>query len=241
MNNKNFKKKIIITGATGRIGRILRKGLKKRFSLTLLDKKLMNFKNAIKIDIAKNFNRLVKIFRNHQIVIHLAWDNREDFPKELIIPENKKMAENIYQAAVRSGIKRVIIASSVHADDYSSWNKSKLISPRKIPWPDSPYGATKLYIEALGQYFARKYDLEVVCIRFGGVNPEDKILYNEDPDYDKVWLSSKDCVNLIIKCIEAKRIPNNSVILYVVSDNKNRIHDISNPFGWVPKDGLSKY
>jgi len=236
---KNFIKKIIIIGAAGRIGTILRNGLKKKYSLTLLDKKNLKLKNAIKIDIVKDCKKLIKIFKNHQIVIHLAWDNREDFPENTIISENKRMAENVYWAAVKSRIKRVIIASSVHADDYSNWNKSELISTKKISWPDSPYGATKLYIEALGRYFAKKYGLEVICIRFGGINPEDKILYNEDPNYHKVWLSSQDCVDLIRKCINAKKTPNNFVILYAVSDNKDRIHDISNPFYWVPKDGIS--
>lgn len=236
---KTKLKKIIITGAAGRIGTILLDGLKEKYSLTLLDKKKLNFKNTVKIDIAKNYNRLIKIFKNHQIVIHLAWDNREDFPGEVIVSENKIMAENIYWASIKSGVERVIIASSIYTDDYSNKNKPKLISPGKIPWPDSPYGATKLYIEALGRYFAKKYGLEVVCVRFGGINPEDKILYNEDPNYHKVWLSSQDCVNLIVKCIEAERVPNNFVIFYAVSNNANRIHDISNPFNWAPKDGVS--
>ena len=237
---KKILKKIIITGAAGRIGTILRNGLERKYPLTFLDKKKLNCKNAVKIDIAKEFDRLIKIFKKHQVVIHLAWNNKEDFPNEVIIPENKRIAENIYRAAVKSGVKRVIIASSVHVDDYSNYNKLELISPERIPWPDSPYGVTKIYIEALGRYFANEYGLEVICIRFGGVNPEDKILYNEDPNYHKVWLSSRDCLSLIIKCIEVKKIPNNFVVFYAVSNNFNRIHDISNPFNWAPKDGISK-
>lgn len=106
-----------------------------------------------------------------------------------------------------------------------------------MSYPDTPYGATKIYIESLGKYFARKYKIEVICIRFGGINSKDEIIYREDPNYDKVWLSSRDCVNLIKKCIEAKKKPSNFLILYGVSDNINRIHNISNPFGWKPKDG----
>jgi uronate dehydrogenase len=234
---KKILKKIIITGAAGRIGTILRNGLEGKYSLTFLDKKKLNCKNAIKIDIAKEFDRLIKIFKKNQVVIHLAWNNKEDFPNEVIIPENKRMAENIFRAAVKSGVKRVIIASSVHVDDYSNYNKLELISPERIPWPDSPYGATKIYIEALGRYFAKKYGVEVVCIRFGGVNPQDKILYNEDPNYHKVWLSSRDCINFIKMCIEAKKIARNFVILYGISNNTSRIHDVSNPFRWRPKDG----
>lgn len=49
-----------------------------------------------------------------------------------------------------------------------------------------------------------------------------------------VWLSHSDCVSLIEKCLQADKIPENFAIIYGISNNSGKIHDISNPVGWVP-------
>jgi len=228
------KKRIIITGSQGCIGTILQDGLINIFDLYLLDLKEKNTQKTFNIDIAREYNRLVKILRNKDIIIHLAWDFKEDFPREVIIPQNKFMAENVYSAAAEAGVKRIIIASSVHADDYSKIkNKKDFIS--RNPWPDSPYGASKVYIESLGKYYAKYHALEVICIRFGGINRGNKIIYKEDPNYDKVLLFKKDCIDLIESCILAKKVPNNFQVFTAVSNNRNRVHSIKNFLGRRPK------
>ena len=228
------KKRIIITGSQGCIGTILQDGLINIFDLYLLDLKEKNTQKTFNIDIAREYNRLVKILRNKDIIIHLAWDFKEDFPREVIIPQNKLMAENVYSAAAEAGVKRIIIASSVHADDYSKIkNKKDFIS--RNPWPDSPYGASKVYIESLGKYYAKYHALEVICIRFGGINQGNKIIYKEDPNYDKVLLFKKDCIDLIESCILAKKVPNNFQVFTAVSNNRNRVHSIKNFLGRRPK------
>jgi hypothetical protein len=96
----------------------------------------------------------------------------------------------------------------------------------------------KVGMEALGRYFASQ-GLEVVCIRFGGVNP--KNIPAENPTYERaVWLSHRDCASLIDSILKADTIPNNFVIVYGVSNNPERIHDIVNPFGWMPQDSAQK-
>jgi nucleoside-diphosphate-sugar epimerase len=230
----NNKKSIIITGSRGCVGSILQDGLSNVFNLYFLDLKEKNTQKTFNIDIAKEYKRLVKIFKNKDIIIHLAWDFTEDFPRETIILQNKLMAENVYSAAVEAGVKRVIIASSVHANDYSTIkNKKDFIS--KNPWPDSPYGASKIYIESLGRYYAKYHALEIICIRFGGINRENNIIYKEDPNYDKVLLFKNDCINLIKSCILVKKVPNNFQVFTAVSNNKNRVHSIKNFLGWRPK------
>lgn len=51
-----------------------------------------------------------------------------------------------------------------------------------------------------------------------------------------VWFSHDDCVSLVKTILESKEIPDNFVVIYGMSDNPGRIHDVSNPFGWKPKD-----
>jgi len=218
-------KKIAITGAKGVIGSILRRGLSD-YKITPID--------LPEIDV-RDYEKLLEIFPGHDVVIHLAWDTKtENYKSGRINPDNILMTYNVYRAAIETKIPRVIMASSVHADNFYNWKKQELMSVDRVPVPDSPYGASKVFMEALGRYFASK-GLEVICIRFGGVNPENKPPL--DDFYErKVWLSHKDCISLIKRCIEARKIPNNFLIIYGVSNNTNRIHNYSNPLGWVPED-----
>ena len=94
-------------------------------------------------------------------------------------------------------------------------------------------------MEALGRFYAKYHRLEVVCIRFGGVNKEDTPSIQEEA-YRKIWLSHRDCIELVKTCIEAARIPDNFQIISGISNNSQRVHDYSNPFGWVPKDDADK-
>lgn len=227
-------KKVVITGSSGCVGSILKRGLSGFFNCYLVDIKETNRNKAFNLDIYNEYEKLVNVFKDKDVVLHLAWNFFEDFPKETIDFKNKVMAENAYKAAIEAGVKRIIMASSVHANDYALAKNSKKIFAENS-WPDSPYGASKIYIESLGKYFSSRYELEVICIRFGGVNCEDQVIYEEDPNYDKVLLYSKDCVDLIKLCIQIKKVPNNFQIFTAVSNNKNRVHPINNFLGWKPK------
>ncbi|MFZ4648729.1 MAG: NAD-dependent epimerase/dehydratase family protein [Patescibacteria group bacterium] len=235
MKKNKFSKKVVITGSQGCIGTILKDGLSDIFNLYLIDIKERDSANTFNVDISCEYDKLVNIFKNKDIILHLAWNFFEDFPKETIDYKNKVMAENIYKAAIEAGVKRVIMASSVHANDYSFVNKNNKVSPEDNPWPDSPYGASKVYMESLGKYFARYHKLEVICIRFGGVNSKNAVIYEEDPDYDKVLLYKEDCVSVINNCIMAKKVKNFFSVFYAISNNKKSVHDISNSFNWLPK------
>lgn len=221
-------KRIAITGANGTIGNVLRKGLKE-YEITLLD---------LPVTDVRDYERLLEVLPTHDVVVHLAWDTQtENFRSGKINPENALMTYNVYRAAIDSKVRRVIMASSVHADGFYNWKGPEFLSPERAPEPDSPYGADKVFMEALGKYYSKK-GLEVVCIRLG-VNAE-----NRPPGehYENaVWLSHEDCVELIRSCMEAKDIPGNFFIVYGVSDNGNRIHDFSNPLGWHPKDNADSF
>lgn len=217
-------KKVAITGANGVIGTVLRKGLNE-FEITHID--------LSEVDV-RDYGKLLGVFKGHSAIIHLAWDSKvENFRSGELNTDNLLMAYNVYKAATETKVPRVIIASSVHADNFYNWKGSGLLSPDGVPVPDSPYGASKVFIEALGKYYATK-GLEVVCIRFGGVNAANRLPLNDYYE-SAVWLSHDDCIELVRRCVEAKSIPNNCLILYGISDNENRIHDFSNSLGWAPK------
>lgn len=203
------------------------------YDLTCIDRK-PDGEETIVIDIATDYEKFKNALKGNDAIIHLAWDTLEDFPNENVVLENKIMAENVYRAAVEKDIRRVIIASSVHVNDYSKVPVDTYLSPELECWPDTPYGATKIYIEHLGRYYSRKHDLEVICIRFGGVNERNEIRFDEDLLYDKVLLYKEDFLQLIRMCIEVKKVPDNFAVFYAVSNVKGRVHALDNFLGWRP-------
>lgn len=222
-------KRIAITGANGTIGTVLSNGLK-NYEIIPIDLPMLD---------ARDYEKLLKAVQGSDVIVHLAWNTEiENFRSSKIEVGNILMVYNVYKAALEAKIPRVIMASSVHADNFYKWGKADLMQPQKIPEPTSPYGACKIFLEALGRYYSTK-GLEVICIRFGGVNKENKP--PSEVFEKRVWLSHGDCVGLVRKCIEADKIPDNFLVVYAVSNNKNRIHDFSNPFGWVPKDDSSSF
>ena len=208
-----FMKKVLITGARGNIGKILSEKLS-GYELT--------FANLPETD----------------VLIHLAWNAKtENFQTTVSDPDNILMAKNSYEVALKAGIKRVIMASSAHADDFRNFHGNGLLSPNRKPKPKTPYGRSKVKIEEMGREYSKK-GLEVVCIRFGAVDTKGE--GNPSGEGAILWLSQRDLLGLIKKLIDIEKIPNNFVIMYGVSNNGTRVHDYSNPFGWKPEDDSSK-
>lgn len=223
--------RILITGSKGVLGSLLQTGL----SHDTTDFDLPN-QNAEK------YEHLYEHAKGHDAIIHLAWDFTSDgWLAENLNPNNTQISFNVFQAAADAGVKRVIVASSVHADKFAGRDVSArgLLRPYDLPTPDSPYGAGKCFLESLGRYYASAKGLEVVCIRFGGVNKLDTPPASPESER-QVWFSQRDCIELIQKCLDAPEIPDNYAIVYGISDNVGRLHDLSNPFGWSPIDG-TKY
>lgn len=219
-------KRVAITGARGTIGTVLLNGLS-GYRITPID---------LPESDVRDYRVLLGLLRSQDLVIHLAWNppDASRFESCDITADNILMTCNIYEAAEKAEVPRVIIASSVHADDYMKWQGPGLLRPDRVPQPDSAYGATKVFMESLGRYYAGR-GVEVVCIRFGGVNKRDASHIAEE-GYEKVWLSHRDCVAMVRACIQSTRVPDNFVVMYGISRNRRRVHDYSNPFGWVPVD-----
>lgn len=213
-----MKKRIAITGAKGVIGTVLTKNLKKDYDITPVNRPQIN---------VRDYPKLLSVFKNQDTVIHLAWDSKREV-------ENLKMFENVFKAAFSSGVGRVIMASSVHADRFDNWQSLEKMSPQKIPTPSTSYGKLKVKMEKMGKEYANK-GLEVICIRFGGVNVKNMAVIS--PSFERaVWLSHNDCVSALKVVLEAKEVPNNFVVMYAISNNKGLVQNLSNPFDWRPKD-----
>lgn len=217
--------KIAITGANGKVGRALMAELDPaKFEITALD---------LPEHDASNLEQLIEATKDQDAILHFAWAALGDnFQSGKIDPVNNQMTYNVYKAAVTNKIPRVIMASSNHAHRHDLRDTdSKIRASINPPVPDSPYGAEKVFMEALGRYYAHDHGLEVVCIRIGNINDEDK----PNSDTPSRWISHADFGRLVTACLVSKEVPNNFQIIYGVS--KQEVFDWSNPFGYEPQNG----
>lgn len=217
-----MKKTIVITGSSGVIGTILVKHLATNYSLVLIDKNTCDL---------RSFTSSKQVIpQNTDLLIHLAWKDAPMYKNGTFDADNILMTLNMLEIAKQKNVKRVILASSVHANEYrTNFIKSMPIfrdlggnppEPKNVASESSPtsiYGATKLYFEALGRYYATHHNLEVIALRLGGVNKDNSPYAKDEPDYDKIFLSHKDLIRTIKHYIDKKNIQNNYECVYALS------------------------
>lgn len=234
--------KILITGASGTIGKVLMKCLAKKHNVVGIDK--IPTDSVVPLDIAKESEKLREKLKGIDVVLHLAWDVREAGTSlNPSIPENKAMGEIMYARALEQNVRRFILASSVHVS-FGHINyrhpgiveSHEILHERKITtrdevFPLGTYGASKVYLEALGKAYSEK-GLQVIAVRFGNVTDNDN--FGEYP----FWLSHRDCCQFIERCIEAEDLPKFSSF-FAISGNPCNPFDFAEArtkLGYNPKD-----
>jgi uronate dehydrogenase len=153
-------KKILITGAAGKIGKVLRKGLKHpqrflRFADIISVNEIGSNEEFISLDVT-NFQMLKYAMQDIDCVVHLAGIPAEDH-WENILHANIIGTRNIFEAARQADVKRVVFASSNHAMGF--YRKDQVIDEDMLPRPDSLYGVSKAFGESMGRYYADKCGL----------------------------------------------------------------------------------
>ena len=111
-------------------------------------------------------------------------------PWETILQSNIIGCYNLFEAARRKGVKRVVFASSNHAVGF--YPRYHRIGIDVTVRPDSRYGVSKAFGEALGSLYADKHGLRVLCLRIGNVG--DKPL---DKRRLSIWISPEDLAQLV--------------------------------------------
>jgi uronate dehydrogenase len=234
--------KILITGASGTIGKVLMKCLTEKHDVLGVDK--VPSENVKVIDIVNEQSRVYDFLEGVDTVIHLAWDVREAGTSlDISIPENKVMGEIMYAFSLERKVKRFILASSVHVsfghinyrhpgivENHEILHEKKMTTRDEV-FPLGTYGASKVYLEALGRAYSEK-GLQVIAVRFGNVTDDDN--FGEYP----FWLSHKDCCHFIERCIEAEGLTKFSTF-FAISDNPCNPFDLSDArtqLGYNPKD-----
>lgn len=169
--------KIAITGGTGLLGTSIVELLKKQKIeyLILSRQKHSATDNILTTDYS--VKQLLSIFENVDVIFHLAASRG---PKNFIeeYHSDEIITQNIYEAAIKTNVKKVVYASTISV--YSDQEKLPW-SERQSVQPVSLYGISKLSCEMIGNYYAKKYNLQVVNLRLAhlfGPNEKNNYMIN---------------------------------------------------------------
>jgi uronate dehydrogenase len=206
--------RILMTGAAGGVGTRLRKllpGIYPDLILSDLTKPadLAANEKFIAADLA-DFAQVKTMVDGVDGIIHLGGFSVEG-PWETILNANIIGAYNLFEAARLAGVKRIVFASSNHAVGF--YPRGETIDTHALVRPDTRYGVSKAFGEALGSLYAFKYNLGVLCIRIGNVGEEPL-----DQRRLSIWLKTEDLVSLIRIGLEREGLVYE--VVYGMSDNK---------------------
>src|SRR5437899_2828846 len=212
---------VLITGAAGGIGTRLRQLLKGAYpNIRLSDVRrpadLSADETFVEADLA-SMAQVESAVAGVDGIVHLggfsvegAWDT--------ILQANIIGCYNLFEAARRHRVERVVFASSNHAVGF--YPRQRRIGVDAALRPDSRYGVSKAFGEAVGALYAFKHGLRVTCLRIGNV---------ADAPVDRrrlaIWVRPEDLVQLVRIGLEHPDI--RYEIFYGVSDNERAWWDNS--------------
>jgi uronate dehydrogenase len=233
---------VLITGAAGYLGGLLRLGLRARLNeqcrLRLTDRVQLptpltpgeEFQRADLLDL----QALEALMRDVDAVVHLGVSSSIEEPWEAILSANIGGTYNVFECARRARVKRFVYASSHHVVGF--YRRNRCIGTDDPVRPDSRYGVSKVFGESLGRLYADKYGMSVICQRIGVARPR--------PPHHRAlsnWLSERDYVELTRCCLEATDI--HFLIVYGVSRSATGFYDsaAAASIGYLPKDNGDDY
>ncbi|UNX53448.1 NAD(P)-dependent oxidoreductase [Georgenia sp. TF02-10] len=236
------RRTVVVSGAGGRIGGYLRRadgGLAARgWRLHLLDAAAPADLGADEpftqadISVEESTEVLAAAMAGADAVVHLAGIPSEDAWTR-IRRTNIDGTYRVLEAARRTGVRRVVLASSNHAVGfYPTGEVARTDRPVR---PDSYYGVSKAAMEALGSLYADRYGLEVVSLRIGLCADRPATTFDLG-----IWLSPGDAVRLVDAALRGP--VDGPVVAYGISANTRAWWDLSTAraLGYAPEDDAER-
>jgi uronate dehydrogenase len=229
--------RVLITGAVGGIGRSLRETLRGVYPVLRLSDHvpLAAARAGEEVDYAElaDLAAVERIVADVDGIIHLGGISGES-DWEAILQSNIAGTYNLFEAARRAPVKRIIVATSNHAVGF--YPRDQTIDHRVVPRPDSRYGVSKAFAEALASLYSDKHGIGFLCTRIGnfGLQPIDRRRLS-------IWISPRDYTQLVRIGLEHPDI--RYEIVYGVSNNRRSWYDNSNAerLGYRPQDDSEPY
>jgi len=230
-------KKIVLTGAAGRLGGYLRKPLAAKCAALIstdiarMEEPLIKGESFVQADLA-DYAKMAEIIKGADMVVHFG-GHPDEKPFEDILHANIIGCYNIWQAAHEAGVRRIVYASSIHAVGLHP--KTTAINIHTPHRPDSYYGLAKCFAEDMAKLYWDKKGLEAVCLR---------ILSCANVTNSRAlgsWLSYDDLIHLVERAVDTPTT--GFAVIYGVSNNDRSPVDNSGAsfLGYRPRDNAEQF
>ena len=230
-------KKIVLTGAAGRLGGYLRKPLAAKCAALIstdiarMEDPLIKGESFVQADLA-DYAKMAEIIKGADMVVHFG-GHPDEKPFEDILHANIIGCYNIWQAAHEAGVRRIVYASSIHAVGLHP--KTTAINIHTPHRPDSYYGLAKCFAEDMAKLYWDKKGLEAVCLR---------ILSCANVTNSRAlgsWLSYDDLILLVERAVDTPTT--GFAVIYGVSNNDRSPVDNSGAsfLGYRPRDNAEQF
>ncbi len=236
------KKKVLITGAAGRIGGRLWMRFKDRYDLRLMFHNKIPETSENEDTIVANigdFDSMLKACKGVDAVVHMALAREESQAEAMFA--NFRGSYNVFEAARQCDVKTIVFGSTNHVMGMYERDKYPNITPDMPVRPDGLYGTGKAAAEALGRFYADNYDMSVFCIRIGSAI-DSEVPTGRGERILSTWFSYRDIAQMVGLCIDATDIKFG--MFFGISGNTRRFWDISNAqeiLGYAPEDDAEEY
>ena len=230
-------RRLLLTGAAGGLGRELRPRLK-AYCNTLRVSDIAPLGSAapgeeLQVVVLQDQAAVHALLQDVDAVVHLGGVSVEG-PFEPILQANIVGLHNVYEAARKHRVKRIVFASSNHVTGF--YRQNEVIDARLPMRPDGHYGLSKAFGENLAQFYFDRYGLETVSLRIGSSFPEPK-----DRRMLATWLSYDDLERLVVSSLTAPVVGH--TVIYGASDNTVSWWDNTpaRHIGYRPQDSSERF
>ncbi len=229
--------RLLITGAAGALGNQLRQGLAPlATTLRLSDRAPIEsgaaHEELVACDVG-DFDAVMDMVADCDAIVHFGAAPVEK-PWAEILNSSIVGGYNVYEAARRHGVRRIVYASSIHAVGYV--RREDGADTDTDHQPDTLYGLSKCFVEDLAKLYMQKFGIESACLRINSCFPEPA-----DRRHLSTWMSYRDLIQLVTRCLTAERV--GFSVIYGISDNDERVfsNEKAAHLGYRPQDNAEVY
>jgi NAD+ dependent glucose-6-phosphate dehydrogenase len=236
-------KAVLITGATGNIGRKLRRHLETtgKYALRLCCLNPDNDPAVRTADLSVYDDAWAEQFAGTDTVLHIAADPSPRAPWGRIQTRNVDLMLNVMAAAQLHGVRRVVFASSNFVVAGHRYGRGDLTTTME-PAPINAYGASKLFGERVGKLFAERYGVSFIAFRIGVCQRANDNRHGPWIPFghwgQAMWVSDRDLCRAFESAIDNRSVTFG--VYNLVSRNPGmrwEMESLSRDLGFVPQDG----
>ena len=234
------KKLVVITGGAGRIGTAMRPLLRSAYRLRLVDvqpppEAPVDGEEFAQADVT-DAGATERVMDGASAVVHLAANASTAGTWDDVRRTNIEATYNVFEGARRQGAQKVVFATTNHVMGFYNLEGRWPIPTDAAIRPDSLYGVSKAFGEALARHYADAFGMSMMCIRIGWFTTQKPAIRN----LLGLWISSRDLAQLVGLCLES---PRQFGIYNGTSNNRQQQHwdlrTARDELGYAPQDDVA--